>query len=48
MSGAERLVSKFSEVWASPEPDKFAALWHPEGRLLHSGTEHSIEHTKGA
>jgi hypothetical protein len=35
-------VRKFSEVWAAPEPDAFAALWHPDGVLLHPTMENAM------
>ena len=42
MTDAEKFVRRFSEVWASPEPDSFADLWTSDGRLLHPGMEESI------
>jgi hypothetical protein len=42
MSDAEKFVERFSAVWADPEPDQFASLWAPEGRLLHPGMDSSI------
>lgn len=35
-------VAKFTEMWKSPEPGAFSALFHPEGRLLHPTMDGSI------
>jgi uncharacterized protein (TIGR02246 family) len=42
MTDAEKFVERFSEVWAAPEPDRFADLWAPDGQLLHPGMDASI------
>jgi hypothetical protein len=42
MTDAEKFVDRFSEVWTAPQPEQFASLWAPEGRLLHPGMEESI------
>jgi SnoaL-like protein len=39
---AERFVERFSRVWANPEPEAFADLWAPGGRLLHPTMGRSI------
>lgn len=38
----ESFVSRFTRVWASPEPEAFAELWADDGVLLHPTMGHSI------
>jgi SnoaL-like protein len=42
ITDAERFVARFTELWAAPEPDEYATLWHEDGTLLHPGMEAPI------
>ena len=37
MTDAEKFVQRFTELWAAPQPDDYATLWHADGTLLHPG-----------
>jgi SnoaL-like domain len=39
---AERFVERFTELWAAPQPEAYASLWHDDGTLLHPGMEAPI------
>jgi ketosteroid isomerase-like protein len=39
---AEQFVARFAELWAAPEPEAYASLWHEDGTLLHPGMEAPI------
>ena len=36
---AEHFVERFTELWAAPQPEAYASLWHDDGTLLHPGME---------
>lgn len=31
----ESFVRRFAEIWAKPDPDRYAELWHEDGLLVH-------------
>lgn len=35
VTDVERFMENFERVWAAPQPEEFAALWHDDGVLLH-------------
>ena len=39
---AERFIERFTQLWAAPEPEAYASLWHEDGTLLHPGMEAAI------
>jgi hypothetical protein len=42
VTDAERFVQRFTLLWAAPEPEAYAFLWHDDGTLLHPGMEKPI------